>query len=157
SGEKPSCPDAKPSSSSVVFLALAVVGLTDRDAQTVRGAYLVMEPAARLILVPLPQSLGHVLHKLLRRRVALGFSLAFARHDPHGVQPGSELLGGKASAEFTMQRRTRFEIAQVFQVSACALRTVRCGVWAAASAASGSGVREATLDEHQIEVWSVTD
>ena len=35
------------------FLALAVVGLTSRDAQTVRGAYLVMEPAARLVLVPL--------------------------------------------------------------------------------------------------------
>jgi uncharacterized membrane protein len=35
------------------FLAFAVVGLTSRDAQTVRGAYLVMEPAARLVLVPL--------------------------------------------------------------------------------------------------------
>lgn len=35
------------------FLALAVVGLTSRDAQTVRGTYLVMEPAARLILLPL--------------------------------------------------------------------------------------------------------
>src|SRR5687767_15238488 len=37
----------------VAFLALAVVGLTSRDAQTVRGAYLVMEPAAWLALVPL--------------------------------------------------------------------------------------------------------
>lgn len=37
----------------VVFLALAVVGLTSQDAQTVRGAYLVMEPAARYVLVPL--------------------------------------------------------------------------------------------------------
>ncbi|MBA3574534.1 MAG: DUF2269 domain-containing protein [Pseudonocardiales bacterium] len=37
----------------VVFLALAVVGLTSQDAQTVRGAYLVMEPAARFVLVPL--------------------------------------------------------------------------------------------------------
>ncbi len=37
----------------VVFLALAVVGLTSQDAQTVRGAYLVMEPTARLVLVPL--------------------------------------------------------------------------------------------------------
>ena len=36
-----------------VFLALAVVGVTDQDAQTVRGAYLVMEPAARYLLVPL--------------------------------------------------------------------------------------------------------
>ena len=35
------------------FLALAVVGLTSSDAPTVRGAYLVMEPAARLILLPL--------------------------------------------------------------------------------------------------------
>lgn len=35
------------------FLALAVVGLTSQDAATVRGAYLVMEPAARLVLVPL--------------------------------------------------------------------------------------------------------
>ena len=37
----------------VVFLALAVIGLTSQDALTVRGAYLVMEPAARLVLVPL--------------------------------------------------------------------------------------------------------
>ncbi len=35
------------------FLALALVGLTSQDAQTVRGAYLVMEPAARFVLVPL--------------------------------------------------------------------------------------------------------
>lgn len=34
------------------FLALTVVGLTSQDAQTVRGVYLVMEPAAWLILVP---------------------------------------------------------------------------------------------------------
>jgi hypothetical protein len=37
----------------VAFLALAVVGLTSEDAQTVRAAYLVMEPAAWLVLVPL--------------------------------------------------------------------------------------------------------
>jgi hypothetical protein len=37
----------------VVFLALAVVGLTSQDSQTVRGAYLVMEPAAWFVLVPL--------------------------------------------------------------------------------------------------------
>jgi hypothetical protein len=37
----------------VVFLALSVIGLTGQDAQTVRGAYLVMEPAARFVLVPL--------------------------------------------------------------------------------------------------------
>lgn len=35
------------------FLALAIVGLTDQDARTVRGAYLVMEPVAWLVLVPL--------------------------------------------------------------------------------------------------------
>jgi uncharacterized membrane protein len=35
------------------FLALAVVGVTSQDAQTVRGAYLVMEPAAWFVLVPL--------------------------------------------------------------------------------------------------------
>jgi hypothetical protein len=35
------------------FLALAVVGLTSEDAETARGAYLVMEPAAWFILVPL--------------------------------------------------------------------------------------------------------
>jgi hypothetical protein len=35
------------------FLALAIVGLTSPDDRTVRGAYLVMEPAARLILLPL--------------------------------------------------------------------------------------------------------
>lgn len=37
----------------LVFLALGVVGLTSPDAQTVRGVYLVMEPAARLALIPL--------------------------------------------------------------------------------------------------------
>ncbi len=35
------------------FLALAVVGLTGQDSQAVRGAYLVMEPAAWFVLVPL--------------------------------------------------------------------------------------------------------
>ncbi|MET8682456.1 hypothetical protein ABZW18_34125 [Streptomyces sp. NPDC004647] len=37
----------------IVFLALAVIGLTSQDAQTVRGAYLVVEPAAWFVLVPL--------------------------------------------------------------------------------------------------------
>jgi hypothetical protein len=37
----------------VVFLALALIGLTSQDAPTVRGAYLVMEPAAWFVLVPL--------------------------------------------------------------------------------------------------------
>ena len=35
------------------FLGLAVVGLTSQDAQVVRGAYLVMEPAAWFVLLPL--------------------------------------------------------------------------------------------------------
>jgi hypothetical protein len=35
------------------FLALGVVGVTSEDAETVRGAYLVMEPAAWFVLVPL--------------------------------------------------------------------------------------------------------
>ena len=35
------------------FLALAVLGLTSDDAETVRGAYLVMEPLAWFLLVPL--------------------------------------------------------------------------------------------------------
>jgi len=37
----------------VVFLALSVVGLISQDAQMVRAAYLVMEPAAWMVLVPL--------------------------------------------------------------------------------------------------------
>lgn len=37
----------------VAFLAFSIVGLTSQDAQTVRGAYLVMEPAAWFVLVPL--------------------------------------------------------------------------------------------------------
>lgn len=36
-----------------VFFALAIIGLTSQDAQTARGAYLVMELAARFVLVPL--------------------------------------------------------------------------------------------------------
>lgn len=37
----------------IVFLALAVIGLTSQDDETVRGVYLVMEPAAWFVLVPL--------------------------------------------------------------------------------------------------------
>lgn len=36
-----------------VFVALAVLGLISKDPQAVRGAYLLMEPAARWVLVPL--------------------------------------------------------------------------------------------------------
>lgn len=37
----------------IAFLALAVIGLTSEDEKTVRGAYLVMAPAAWFVLVPL--------------------------------------------------------------------------------------------------------
>ena len=37
----------------LVFLALAAIGLISEDERTVRGAYLVMAPAAWLVLVPL--------------------------------------------------------------------------------------------------------
>lgn len=36
----------------VVFLALALIGLTSQDAETVRAAYVVMQPAAWFALVP---------------------------------------------------------------------------------------------------------
>jgi hypothetical protein len=35
------------------FLGVSVVGLTSQDAETVRSAYLIMEPAAWFVLVPL--------------------------------------------------------------------------------------------------------
>jgi hypothetical protein len=53
----------------LAFVGLAAVGLTSENAQTVRGAYLVMEPVAWIILLPLAfaslvtgvvQSLGSV-------------------------------------------------------------------------------------------------
>jgi hypothetical protein len=37
----------------LAFLGLSIVGLTSENAATVRGVYLVMEPAGRLVLVPL--------------------------------------------------------------------------------------------------------
>src|SRR5215204_6273516 len=37
----------------IVFLALAIIGLTSENEATVRGAYLVMAPAAWFVLVPL--------------------------------------------------------------------------------------------------------
>lgn len=57
------------------FLALALVGLTSRDAGTVRGVYLVMEPAAWLILVPL--AFASLLTGLVQ---ALGTSWGLFRH-----------------------------------------------------------------------------
>lgn len=59
----------------VVFLALAVVGLTSPDAATVRGAYLVMEPAAWFVLVPL--ALASLLTGLV---VSLGTAWGLFRH-----------------------------------------------------------------------------
>ena len=37
----------------VTFLCVAIIGLSSADEATVRGAYLVMDPAARVVLVPL--------------------------------------------------------------------------------------------------------
>jgi uncharacterized membrane protein len=97
----------------VCFLALAVVGLTSQDAATVRGAYLVMEPAARIVLVPLAlaslltgviQSLGSawgllrhywVLFKLLINLVAtlilLTYLETFRALAEVAADPGAEL------------------------------------------------------------------
>src|SRR5688572_622072 len=36
----------------LAFLGIAIVGLTHHDAPTVRGVYLVMEPAAWFVLIP---------------------------------------------------------------------------------------------------------
>jgi uncharacterized membrane protein len=57
------------------FLALSVVGLTSEDAQTVRGVYLVMEPTAWFILVPL--AFASLLTGLVQ---ALGTSWGLFRH-----------------------------------------------------------------------------
>ena len=59
----------------VVFLALGVVGLTSQDAQVVRAAYLVMEPAGRVVLVPL--SLASLLTGLVQ---SLGTKWGLFRH-----------------------------------------------------------------------------
>ncbi|MFI7016124.1 hypothetical protein [Streptomyces sp. NPDC050164] len=97
----------------VAFLALAVIGMTSRDPATVRGAYLVMEPAAWYVLVPLSfaalltglvQSLGTswglvrhywVLFKLLINVVATGVLLIYTgtfRSMAHrAADPGAEL------------------------------------------------------------------
>lgn len=79
----------------LVFLALSIIGLTSADAATVRGVYLVMEPAARFVLVPLAiaslvtgivQSLGTkwgllrhywVIFKLVINLVATGVLLSY--------------------------------------------------------------------------------
>ena len=53
----------------IAFLGLAVVGITHSDAATVRAAYLVMEPAAWLVLVPLAIAslVAGIVHGLLTR------------------------------------------------------------------------------------------
>lgn len=97
----------------IVFLALAAIGLSASDPATVRGAYLVMEPAARLVLVPLAilstlsgllQSLGThwglfrhywVIFKLLITLVATAILLiymeTFARLAAVAAAPVSQL------------------------------------------------------------------
>jgi hypothetical protein len=57
------------------FLALAVAGLTSQDAQTVRGAYLVMELTGWFVLVPL--SLTSLLTGLVQ---SLGTTWGLFRH-----------------------------------------------------------------------------
>lgn len=59
----------------VVFLALAVIGLSSASAPTVRGVYLVMEPAAWAVLVPL--AFASLLTGLI---ASLGTSWGLARH-----------------------------------------------------------------------------
>jgi hypothetical protein len=57
------------------FLALALVGMTSQDAHTVRGAYLVMAPAARIVLVPL--ALASLLTGIIQ---SLGSAWGLFRH-----------------------------------------------------------------------------
>lgn len=58
-----------------VLIGLAVVGLTSRDVQMVRAAYLVMEPAAAFVLVPL--ALASLLTGLVQ---SLGTTWGLFRH-----------------------------------------------------------------------------
>ena len=59
----------------VGFLALAVTGLTSRDVQTVRAAYLLMEPIGWFVLVPL--ALASLLTGLVQ---SLGTTWGLFRH-----------------------------------------------------------------------------
>jgi hypothetical protein len=59
----------------VAFLALSVAGLTSKDPQTVRGAYLVMKLTGWVVLVPL--SLGSLATGLI---CSLGSSWGLFRH-----------------------------------------------------------------------------
>lgn len=98
----------------VGFLALSVVGLAGRDAQTVRAAYIAMESTGRFVLVPLAlaslltglvQSLGTrwglfrhywVVIKLLITVLATGVLLLYVRTLGHlaEVAAGTGLSGG---------------------------------------------------------------
>jgi hypothetical protein len=59
----------------IAFLALSVTGLTSQDPQTVRGAYLVLEPTGWAVLVPL--SLASLLTGLIS---SLGSTWGLLRH-----------------------------------------------------------------------------
>lgn len=59
----------------LVFLALAAIGLTSGDERTVRGAYLVMAPAAWFVLVPLAHAT-----LLSGLALSLGTPWGFFRH-----------------------------------------------------------------------------
>jgi hypothetical protein len=59
----------------IAFLTLSVTGLTSQDPQTVRGAYLVMEPTGWAVLVPL--SLASLLTGLIS---SLGSTWGLFRH-----------------------------------------------------------------------------
>ena len=58
-----------------VFLAIALLGLTSQDARMVRATYLVMEPAAWWVLVPL--AFGSLLTGLVQ---SLGSTWGLFRH-----------------------------------------------------------------------------
>lgn len=57
------------------FIGLAIVGLASQSSQTVRGVYLVMEPTARFVLLPL--ALASLLTGLVQ---ALGTPFGLFRH-----------------------------------------------------------------------------
>lgn len=59
----------------LAFLALALIGLTSEDEATVRGAYLVMAPAAWFVLVPLAHA-----SLLSGIAISLGTSWGLIRH-----------------------------------------------------------------------------
>ncbi|NDL59578.1 DUF2269 domain-containing protein [Phytoactinopolyspora sp. XMNu-373] len=101
------------------FIALSVIGLTSQDTQTVRAVYLVMEPAAWYVLVPLAfaallsglvQSLGTrwglfrhywVLFKLLIVVVATSYLLMYTQ--TFGAMAG---LAANPEAELGVVRNT---------------------------------------------------